>query len=127
MYPSAGCVPVHALLNVLSEIIGAVKPCLSPHIPARTTREGGWKVRFRFRGQGVLLLWLIVGQGPTAAAVGATGGIFIRSSQPRDGQAFPGYQGDVLSDANNFLRRVASRKNQGYILGDEHRSLPAHV
>ena len=30
MHPSTGCVPAHTVLNVLSEIIGAVRPCL-PH------------------------------------------------------------------------------------------------
>ena len=30
MHPSTGCVPAHTVLNVLSEIIGAVRSCL-PH------------------------------------------------------------------------------------------------
>ena len=39
--------------------------------------RGGWVVRWcwvNFQCRGVLLIWLIVGQGPTALAVGAGGG-----------------------------------------------------
>ena len=43
----------------------------------RLTPWGGWVVRWcwvNFQCRGVLLIWLIVGQGPTALAVGADGG-----------------------------------------------------
>ena len=63
-------------------------------------------MRLCFHDRGVLLIWLLEGQGPTTAVVGggggATGGIFIRPSQPRDGQAFPGFEGDVSSNATVF-------------------------
>ena len=44
-----------------------------------TTEEGGGRVVRRcwvkFQCRGVLLIWIIVGQGPIALAVGAGGGV----------------------------------------------------
>ena len=46
-------------------------------VPGRPTNLGdGWVVRWcwvNFQCRGVLLIWMIVGQGPTALAVGAGG------------------------------------------------------
>ena len=57
------------------------KDCCKFMYGARTTFhiKGGRVVRWcwvNFQCRGVLLIWMIVGQGPTALAVGAGGGLF---------------------------------------------------
>ena len=47
-------------------------------VPYQTVRGGGRVVRrcwVNFQCRGVLLIWIIVGQGPVALAVGAGGGL----------------------------------------------------
>ena len=41
--------------------------------------------------------------------------------------SFPGLPGRFFEQRNHFRLRVASRKNQGDILGEGHKSLPSHV
>ena len=57
-----------------------LKGSLSPKQPTIFTyRGGGWVLRWcwvNFQCRGVFLIWLTVGQGPTALAVGAGGGCF---------------------------------------------------
>ena len=51
----------------------------SPYFCSLSPRGGGRVVRWcwaNFQCQGILLIWIIVGQGPTALAVDANGGLF---------------------------------------------------
>ena len=58
-------------------IASAIGPCPTIIQLSRTPRWGGRVVRWswvNFQCRGVLLVWIRVGQGPTALAVGAGGG-----------------------------------------------------
>ena len=61
--------------DVLGEILVLMSQFLRVFLPTR----GGRVVRrccVNFQCQGVLLIWIIVGQGPVALAVGAGGGVW---------------------------------------------------
>ena len=52
-------------------------PCIHTHDSVQKRNGGGWVVRWcwvNFQYRGVLLIWIIVGQEPTALAVDACGG-----------------------------------------------------
>ena len=61
-------------------VAGARCACRSTlRMNTRTVSGGGRVVRWclvNFQCRGVLLIWIIVGQGPTTLAVGAGGGLF---------------------------------------------------
>ena len=62
------------------------------------TVGGGWVVRWSwvsFQCRGVLLIWMIVGQGPIALAVGAGGGLFGHFYSPL---SFPSFFSLSLGD-----------------------------
>ena len=64
-------------MNRHCDYVGHVTSTIGTNFSSLSQRRGGWVVRWcwvNFHCRGVLLIWIRVGQGPTALAVGAGGG-----------------------------------------------------